>query len=141
MSLLNMSARRWTVTSCTPENPYESDWILRRSMSFTISGRTVSPVPQACDMTRLCWSWDRSFAGMVMLHNDPNPVVTPYTGRPMSSILVSRYLRHLMIAASASSPSFSFIPSLMMVLTISNVSFFGEIMWSMFCVCLKIIQR
>ena len=47
MSLLNMSRSRWTVMICAPEWPYERDWALRSSISLTISGLTVSPVPHA----------------------------------------------------------------------------------------------
>ena len=133
MSLLNMSMRRCTVSSCTPEYPYERDWTLRRSISFTISGRTVSPVPQACDITRLCWSCDRSSAGMVMLQSEPNPVVTPYTGRPMSSILLSRNLRHLSTASSDSLLNPIFWPLSMISLTFSIVRCLLEIVCVIVC--------
>ena len=76
-SLLKKSTRRCTVSSCTPELPYERDWILSSSISFTISAGTRSPVPQACDITRFfcnCESWSLSIE---ILQSEPKPVVIP----------------------------------------------------------------
>ena len=52
MLLLNISTRRCTVTSCTPECPYERDCTFRSSISRAISLGTRAPVPHACDIIR-----------------------------------------------------------------------------------------
>ena len=77
MLLLNISTRRSTVMSCTPECPYESDCTLRSSISRAISAGTRCPVPHACDIIRFFCSCDRCSLLIEILHSEPNPVVTP----------------------------------------------------------------
>ena len=93
MLLLNISTRRSTVTSCTPEWPYESDCTFRRSIRRAISDGTRWPVPHACDIIRFFCSCERFSLSTEILHKEPNPVVTPYIGFFVSSIFLSRYSR------------------------------------------------
>ena len=65
------------MANCTPEWPYESDWIFSSRISRTISDGTRSPVPQACDMTRFLCNCASSSRPTEMSHNDPKPVVMP----------------------------------------------------------------
>ena len=87
---LNISMIRSTVTNCTPDFPSDKACAFSNNIRRMISWWIGSPRLQACDITRLACNWLRSSLEILILHNEPKPVVMPYKGLAELSILWSR---------------------------------------------------
>jgi hypothetical protein len=104
MPAFSRSTRPRASIGRTPDNPRASDRTRSSIIARTTSRGIGSPTPAACERISACCNSARRSGAMNVFASAPNPVDTPYTGRPDASMrsTIARLAAIASIVASAS---------------------------------------
>ena len=87
---MRILSKVFTNSKRTPEYPKLKDLIFNNKISLTITSGIGLPVPQACERIKFFCNTLMLSVLIFVLHNEPNPVFTPYTKSLSSNIFFDK---------------------------------------------------